>query len=48
LINECFDVVKYIYENASMFNIDSNKILLAGDSAGIHVDFDVFLNLQLN
>ncbi len=33
-INEAFEILKYIYKNEDIFNIDRNKIVLAGDSAG--------------
>ncbi|VYU29025.1 alpha/beta hydrolase fold domain-containing protein [Clostridium tertium] len=33
-INECFEVLKYIYDNSSEFNINKDKIFISGDSAG--------------
>ena len=33
-LNQIYAVLKYIYENFEEFNIDQNKIILAGDSAG--------------
>lgn len=36
-INETFEVLKYIYKNEDQFNIDKNKIALAGDSAGANM-----------
>lgn len=32
--NECYEIVKWVYENAKELNIDPNRICLAGDSAG--------------
>ncbi|WP_252231910.1 alpha/beta hydrolase [Clostridium sp. ZBS15] len=31
---DCFDVVKYVYNNPKEFNIDNEKICVSGDSAG--------------
>lgn len=31
---ECYEIVKFIYENAKEFDININKICVAGDSAG--------------
>ncbi|WP_052356858.1 alpha/beta hydrolase [[Clostridium] dakarense] len=31
---DCFDVIKWVYNNGEEINIDSNKIGVAGDSAG--------------
>ena len=36
-INEIVDVVKYFKENASKYNIDPNKIIIMGYSAGGHL-----------
>lgn len=33
-LNECYSVLKYLYNNHSAFNIDPYKIIVAGDSAG--------------
>lgn len=33
-LNECHEVIKYVYNNANEFKIDKNKISIAGDSAG--------------
>ncbi|MCD8378509.1 MAG: alpha/beta hydrolase [Candidatus Gastranaerophilales bacterium] len=33
-IDQCFNVLKYISENPEEFNIDNDRIALAGDSAG--------------
>jgi len=32
--NDCFNALKHIYENADYYEIDKNKITIAGDSAG--------------
>jgi acetyl esterase len=32
--NDCFNTLKYIYENAEKYGIDKNKIGMGGDSAG--------------
>ncbi len=32
--NECYDVVKHVYEHADEYGIDKNRITVAGDSAG--------------
>lgn len=34
LYTDCFTVINYIYNNASEFKIDKNKIFVCGDSAG--------------
>ncbi len=31
---QCYDVLKYVLENAETFHIDTSKVILAGDSAG--------------
>lgn len=31
---ECYEIVKWVYENAEELGINSNKICVAGDSAG--------------
>ncbi len=33
-LNECIDVYKYIYENADSLNVDKDKIIVYGESAG--------------
>jgi acetyl esterase/lipase len=33
-IEECYKVTKYVMENANEFNVDPDRIALAGDSAG--------------
>ena len=33
-LNDCFDVLKYVYSNAHEFNINKYKIGISGDSAG--------------
>lgn len=33
-LNDCFDVLKYVYNNPNEFNIDRDKIAISGDSAG--------------
>lgn len=33
-LDDCFKVVKYVYNNSHEFNIDKEKITIAGDSAG--------------
>ena len=35
--NDCYDVVKYIAENPLEFNADLEKIIFAGDSAGLNL-----------
>lgn len=32
--NDCFTVVKYVIENYKEFKVDSEKLVIAGDSAG--------------
>lgn len=32
--NDCFNTLKYIYENAEKYGVDKNKIGIGGDSAG--------------
>ena len=32
--DDCYSVAQYVLNNANEFNVDENKILLAGDSAG--------------
>lgn len=34
LYNDCFEVIKYIYNKAEAFEIDKSKIFVCGDSAG--------------
>lgn len=33
-MTDCFDVIKWVYNNGEEINVDSNKIGVAGDSAG--------------
>lgn len=33
-LNDCYQVVKYVIQNASKFKIDKSKIIIMGDSAG--------------
>lgn len=33
-LNDCFEVLRYIYNNPNEFKIDKNKIAISGDSAG--------------
>ena len=33
-LDDCFDVLMYVYNNPGEFNIDKNKIAISGDSAG--------------
>jgi acetyl esterase len=33
-LNDCFEAVRYIYENAEKFNVDAEKIGIVGDSVG--------------
>lgn len=33
-LNDCFNALKHIYENADYYEIDKNRITVAGDSAG--------------
>ena len=35
--SDCYTVTEYIFNNANEFNADSNRIMLAGDSAGGNV-----------
>ena len=42
-LNQCYDIYKYLLENE--FNIDSNKIILAGDSAGGLLCLDLYLKI---
>lgn len=34
-VDDCYEVTKYIFENYEKYNIDVNRIVIAGDSAGI-------------
>lgn len=36
-VNECFQALNYMYENADKLNIDKNNIYITGDSAGGHL-----------
>ena len=36
-ISDCFDAVRYIRDNAEKFNIDRNRVIVVGESAGGHL-----------
>lgn len=35
--NDCFTVAKYVVENYKKFNINPDKLIIAGDSAGCYL-----------
>ncbi|WP_178668834.1 alpha/beta hydrolase [uncultured Eubacterium sp.] len=35
-IQQCFKAVDYLYDNAEKYNIDTDNVLIAGESAGVH------------
>lgn len=35
-LNECQKVIEYLIENSKEYQIDVKKIILAGDSSGMH------------
>ena len=44
-IEDCVEAVKYVFDNAEELNINNEKIVVTGDSAGGHLTLVTALNL---
>jgi len=44
--DDCYAVIKYILEHAKEFDVDVNRLLMAGDSAGGNSVLGFFFSFQ--
>ena len=47
-VNDCINMLKYIYEEIKKYNLSINDITIMGDFEGSNIIFDIFSNLDEN